>query len=38
MGSVSRETTPMITVRIAMTMATIGRLMKNFAMTVSFLG
>src|SRR5579859_4585404 len=31
-GSVSIETTPMTTVRMAMTIATIGRRMKNFDM------
>src|SRR6202000_2816983 len=36
-GSVSMETTPSSTVRIAITMATIGRRMKNFESIVRYL-
>ncbi len=32
-GSVSMETTPITTVRMAMTIATMGRRMKNFDMS-----
>jgi hypothetical protein len=36
MGSCTIATTPKITMRIEMTMATIGRLMKNLAMRIYF--